>query len=430
MRAALSAAVASVMFLAQGAVEARADDLDDQFAALQDKIASSSGTVSDSYATLDAAMSALTASRDELSAAQQTAEKAQKAADEAQRDADAAAEALSTAQDNRKAAQAQVDEAQTQVDGAKQELGMVASQAAQQNTGLTGIALLVGDGSTSQISNRVQWANQSFSATQAKVAAYQSALDELSAKRDALVEAENDAQAARDKAVDRLAAAQEASQAAADAAAAVQEKLDANQAALAAAQDIVNEAVASDDALKRQANDLASQIQARDAAAAAAAAETAAAANRANAAAGASWLTTNIAPGQLTPYSVDQAVATAQAMEGDMRYGNMCLALVAAFYGYSSSGVNSATDAAATIMAAGQMQYDTSNIPVGALVWYDGAPAGNPFGHVAMYAGNGMIYSNGAANGGVGVISLDTPSAGWGEPLIGWSSVWLPNATG
>ena len=112
-----------------------------------------------------------------------------------------------------------------------------------------------------------------------------------------------------------------------------------------------------------------------------------------------------------------------------MYYGNMCLALVAAFYGYTSSGVNSATDAAATIEAAGQMQHDTSNIPVGALVWYDGTPAGNPYGHVAMYAGNGMIYSNGAANGGVGMISLDTPSAGWGEPLIGWSSVWLPNAT-
>lgn len=136
------------------------------------------------------------------------------------------------------------------------------------------------------------------------------------------------------------------------------------------------------------------------------------------------------APGQLAPLSTAEAIEKAKSMVGDQNYGNMCLALSAAFYGYSSAGVNSATDAAAAIEAAGQMHKDMTNIPVGALIWYDGGPSGNPFGHVAMYAGDGMVYSNGAANGGVGMISLDTPSAGWGEPLIGWSSVWLPNATG
>lgn len=421
--------MASALLLAQGAASARADDLDDQYAALQDQIAGSSGAVSDGYAALDAAMSALTASRDELAGAQQAADAANRAQQDAQSAADAASAALTTAQDNRQAAQSEVDAAQTRVDTAKQEVGMVASQAAQQNTGLTSIALLIGDGSTNQISNRVQWANQSFSATETKVNAYQDALDELQTKRDALVTAENDAQTARDNAVGQLDAARTAAQTAADAAATVQTKVDANQAALATAQELVDQAVSNDETLKGRAGDLAAQIQARDEEAAAAAAASAASAARSGIAAGASWLTTNIAPGQVAPYSVDEAVSTAQSLEGNMYYGNMCLALVAAFYGYTSSGVNSATDAAAAIEAAGQMQHDTSNIPVGALVWYDGTPAGNPYGHVAMYAGNGMIYSNGAANGGVGMISLDTPSSGWGEPLIGWSSVWLSNAT-
>ncbi|WP_316669035.1 hypothetical protein [uncultured Propionibacterium sp.] len=134
------------------------------------------------------------------------------------------------------------------------------------------------------------------------------------------------------------------------------------------------------------------------------------------------------APGQKTPLSTAAAIEKAKSMVGNQDYGNMCLALSAAFYGYSSAGVNSATDAAATIQAAGQMHTDMTNIPVGALIWYDGGPSGNPYGHVAMYAGDGMIYSNGAPTG-VGLIPINEPADGWHEPIIGWSTVWLPSAT-
>ncbi|SER87184.1 hypothetical protein SAMN05443377_1154 [Propionibacterium cyclohexanicum] len=117
-------------------------------------------------------------------------------------------------------------------------------------------------------------------------------------------------------------------------------------------------------------------------------------------------------------------------MAGNQDFGNMCLALVATFYGYTSSGVDSAQQAAEQVTAAGQMHTDMSRIPLGALVWYSGSPVGNPYGHVAMYAGNGKIYSNGAGPGGqVGLISIDTPVKSWGEPYIGWSGVWLPHAT-
>lgn len=135
------------------------------------------------------------------------------------------------------------------------------------------------------------------------------------------------------------------------------------------------------------------------------------------------------APGQKAPLSTEEAIEKAKSMVGNQNYGNMCLALSAAFYGYSSAGVNSATDAAAAIEAAGQMHKDMDNIPVGALIWYDGGLSGNPYGHVAMYAGDGMIYSNGAPTG-VGLIPLDEPATSWHEPIIGWSTVWLPSATG
>ena len=36
------------------------------------------------------------------------------------------------------------------------------------------------------------------------------------------------------------------------------------------------------------------------------------------------------------------------------------------------------SEPAATVSAAGQMHTDLTNIPVGALIWYDGTPIGNP----------------------------------------------------
>lgn len=139
-------------------------------------------------------------------------------------------------------------------------------------------------------------------------------------------------------------------------------------------------------------------------------------------------VTGQIAPGQKVPLSVDEALANAQRLSGSPNYHNMCLALVSNFYGYTSSGAIGAQQAANEIIAAGQMHYDMSDIPVGALIWYDGTPVGNPYGHVAMYAGDGLVYSNGHQNG-VGLMSIHKPSDEWRQPIIGWSNVWLPAAT-
>ena len=139
-------------------------------------------------------------------------------------------------------------------------------------------------------------------------------------------------------------------------------------------------------------------------------------------------VTGQIAPGQKAPLSVDEAMANAQRLSGSPNYQNLCLALVSNFYGYTSSGAIGAQQAANEIIAAGQMHYDMTDIPVGALIWYDGTGVGNPYGHVAMYAGDGMVYSNGHQNG-VGLMSIYKPSDEWRQPLIGWSNVWLPAAT-
>lgn len=136
------------------------------------------------------------------------------------------------------------------------------------------------------------------------------------------------------------------------------------------------------------------------------------------------------APGQKAASSVTDALARAKSMTGNMDYADMCLALVASFYGYSTSGEVGAQQAAEQAASAGQLHTDMSNIPLGALIWYSGDSVGNPYGHVAMYAGNGMVYSNGAGPGSqVGLISIDTPVNSWHEPFIGWSGVWLPHAT-
>lgn len=137
---------------------------------------------------------------------------------------------------------------------------------------------------------------------------------------------------------------------------------------------------------------------------------------------------TSIAPGQLTPLSVPEAMSRAEAMVGSMAWEGLCLGMMANLYGYSSSGVGSAQIAAEQIIAAGEMHTDMTDIPVGALIWYDGTPSGNPYGHVAMYAGDGMVYSNGAETG-VGLMPLTRPDEVWHQPVMGWSAVWLPYAT-
>lgn len=421
--------LAVALLLGPAAATVQADELDDQYAQVQNQIDASQTDIGGGQSQLDAANAVLQQSQTELANAQAALAAAQSAEAAAQQQATDASVALQTAVENLTQAQADVDTAQTAVDEQHKRVGVAAQQEAQQGKSLQGIGLFFTNMGTGDLNNRLQWTNNTVNTVQHELDALNAALDELQKRRDAMAAAETAAQAARDAAVAQFEQTQQLSLAALNAANEVAAKVSANQSALDSAQQVLNAALAADEQLRGRASDLAAQIQARNDAAAAAAASAAQAAAASWVTAQTSWVTANIASGQITPFSVDQAIAQARSMVGNMNYGNMCLALVAAFYGYSSSGVNSAATAAGMIEAAGQMRYDMSNIPVGALVFYDGTPAGNPYGHVAMYAGDGMIYSNGAANGGVGMMSLYTPASSWGEPIIGWSSVWLPYAT-
>lgn len=424
-----TAGLAVALLIGPASASVHADELDDEYAQMQSQLDTVQGGIGDGRTQLDATNAVLTQSQSELANAQAALAAAQSAEAAAQQQASDASTALQAAEQNLTAAQAAVDAAQTAVDEQRKRVGIAAQEETQQDKSLQGIGLFFTNLGTGDINNRVQWMKNTVNNVQRELDALNAALDELQKQRDAMAAAEQAAQDARDAAVAQFEQTQQRSLAAMDAANDVAAKVASNQSALQAAQQVLDAALAADQDLRDRAWDLAAQIQARNDAAAAAASAAAQASAASWVTAQTSWVTANIASGQVAPFSVDAAIARAQSMTGNMNYGDMCLALVAAFYGYSSSGINSASDAAGMIIAAGQMRYDLSDIPVGALVFYNGTPAGNPFGHVAMYAGDGMIFSNGAANGGVGMISLHTPSSSWGEPIIGWSSVWLPYAT-
>ena len=421
--------LAVALLIGPATLSGHADELDDQYAQLQTQLEASQGGINASRSELDGANAVLVDSQAQLERAQAALAAAQAAESSAQERAISASVALQTAEQNLEAAQDAVDAAQLAVDEQRKRVGIAAQQESQQDKSLQGIGVFLSNLKTGDINNRVQWMTNTVGTVQRELDALNAALDELEKQRDAMAAAEKAAQAARDAALAQFEETQRKSLEAMNAANEVAVQVASSQSAMQAAQDVFDAALDADEGLRNRAAGLAAKIQARNDAAAAAAAAAAQASAASWVSAQTSWVTANVASGQLQPFSVDQAMARAQSMVGNMNYGNMCLALVATFYGYSSSGVNSATDAARMITSAGQMQYDLSNIPVGALVFYDGSPAGNPFGHVAMYAGDGMIFSNGASNGGVGMMSLYTPANSWGEPIIGWSSVWLPYAT-
>lgn len=420
--------MAASAFIAGVALPAYGDELDDEFSALQDQISASDSKVADLKTKLADADSRLKEANSQLASAQNALDAALSAQAASQSAADSAQAAWDSADAKLRQAEDDVKAAQDNVDTQKALVGDAARRELQQNSALTGIAILFGNNGSASFSNRAQWAKSVSSSTQRQLDAYQSALAACEQARTVQQAAFDEAEAARN---DALAALETAKQAAIEAEAAAEQVAQLVVEAQAASEDanqLLVQAVADNETLAAKQSDISRQIDERNARLAAEAAASAASANQARALATSSWVTTNIAPGQMPPLSVTAALANAQASAGSSGWEGLCLGGVANWYGYSTSGYGSAIRAAREIEAAGQMHYD-ADIPVGALVFYDGAPIGNPYGHVALYAGDGMIWTNGVG-GVVGLASINLPVNGWGEPLIGWSSVWLPYAAG
>lgn len=144
------------------------------------------------------------------------------------------------------------------------------------------------------------------------------------------------------------------------------------------------------------------------------------------------------APGKANPRDCDAALTylTEQMKNGSRAWRRQCLALVAVAYGWQYS--NACRDGSCTafigaqqVIAAGRMSTDRTNIPKGAVMWWDGRATGNTAGHVAVYDGNGHILSNDVpvTDGRVGRVPWTYPETNWNQKWLGWSPPYFPNAS-
>lgn len=93
-----------------------------------------------------------------------------------------------------------------------------------------------------------------------------------------------------------------------------------------------------------------------------------------------------------------------------------CDEWVAKYYGYSSSGYNTASSHWAAIPA-GDKHPGDNNPPAGALVFWGGGA-----GHVAISTGGGNVISTDYPRSGmVSKTSISSITNGWGKSYLGWS---------
>lgn len=134
------------------------------------------------------------------------------------------------------------------------------------------------------------------------------------------------------------------------------------------------------------------------------------------------------APGKKNPSSCNQALTFVkkQMDSGSTAWGRQCLHLVMTAYGWHG-GPATAFQAAQIVEAKHMMSKDTKHIPKGAVMWWDGRATGNTAGHVAIYDGNGHIFSNDVKGvGTVGVVPWTFPAKSWGQKWMGWSPPYFP----
>ena len=137
------------------------------------------------------------------------------------------------------------------------------------------------------------------------------------------------------------------------------------------------------------------------------------------------------APGKKNPRACGDALTwlSGQMSSGSHAWYRKCMALVAVAYGWQYSGNDTAYLGATRVIAAGQMHTSRTNIPKGAVLWWDGHRTGNSAGHVAIYDGNGYIFSNDVKGAGtVGRVPWTFPEDHWGQRFMGWSAPYFPNA--
>ena len=281
----LAVACLASLALIGPATLAHADPLDDQKAATASQIAAIQQQITQNEESLNSTNAALAAAQQQLSAAQADLKAKQQAVVEAKAKDDEMAAQLAIAQQTlidrqTDAANARAAVAQGLQDIAAQrdQIGLIAQTAAQQNTTLLSLSMLLNGADFSQLNNQMQWATTVFTANEHAMQELQAAQVKLEAAEEAArlaeqaaAEAEARVQELKDATAAQLIKTQQAKDAAAAAAAAIQSKVTANQQAQAAANAALKQAQAKLAQLNKQLADLETQIQARIAAAAAAA---------------------------------------------------------------------------------------------------------------------------------------------------------------
>jgi hypothetical protein len=122
------------------------------------------------------------------------------------------------------------------------------------------------------------------------------------------------------------------------------------------------------------------------------------------------------------PRSVTQALEYAKqaAANGDSNWYRMCLAFVANAYGLKASGIPTAIAA----WEGATNRHRDMNPATGSLVFWD--TGRGRAGHVALYAGNGMIYSNDITGAGrIGYVPIGDISKKWGSTYLGWTDPYF-----
>ena len=283
LRLILATAVAVVLSasLIASAALSQADDLNQKKNAVQTKIDANKQDITQAEAALAKAQQAvsdtkkqLTAAQSDLAAKQQVTQQAQAEDNRLAASLASAQTELSNRQDDLKAAQAAVTQGEQDLAAQRDDIGLIAQQTAQQNTTLLSLSILFTDFDTSDINNRLQWASNSFNASQDamnQLLAAQAKLEAAQAKaqtaQDAAASAEAAVQQKKDAAAAHLGVTKQAQAAAQVAANNVNTQLAAHQQAQDDAQKALDDAIAEQKQLAADMAKIQAQIAAELAAA-------------------------------------------------------------------------------------------------------------------------------------------------------------------
>lgn len=119
----------------------------------------------------------------------------------------------------------------------------------------------------------------------------------------------------------------------------------------------------------------------------------------------------------------NEAVARALRLVGSHGYYQLCARLAANIWGRPRAGYFSAAEQWRQMVATNNAHRGDRQPPTGALVFWE---TGGPYGHVAVYVGDGRIVSNDIGDevpgeGGVYLVDFGLIESKWGATYLGWT---------